>query len=454
MLFVGPAVMKNILVLGAGRSSTTLIQYLLDHSSQNKWNIILGDISEEQALQKLKGHPSGKAVRFNIRDRKLRQQLIEKADLVISMLPQRMHYPVALGCLKFRKHMITASYVSPKIKRLDKEVKKHGLLFLNEMGLDPGLDHMSAMRIIDRVRSKEGRITVFDSSTGGLIAPESDNNPWHYKFTWNPRNVILAGQGGARFLYNGRFKHIPYHKLFQRIETVRIHDMGNFEIYPNRDSLKYQSTYDLSDIETMFRGTIRRSGFCAAWDVFIQLGLTDDSYPIEMIESMTYRDFINSYLKYHKHRPVEAKLASYLGIKENSEIMEKLRWTGIFEPTPIGLKNATPAQVLQKLLEARWKMDPDDKDMIIMLHRIKYVLKDKKRNIWATLIVTGSDPDNTAMAKTVGLPVGIAARLVLDGKIQARGIQIPLLKEIYEPVLDELEEHGIRFMEEDREFEV
>jgi saccharopine dehydrogenase-like NADP-dependent oxidoreductase len=408
--------MKKILVLGAGRSSTTLIQYLLDHSFNNKWKIVLGDISEELALQKIKDHPNGKAVCFNIRDRKLRQQLIEDTDLVISMLPQRMHYPVALGCLKFRKHMITASYVSPKIKRLDKEVKKHDLLFLNEIGLDPGIDHMSAMRIIDRIRSQGGKITVFDSSTGGLIAPESDNNPWHYKFTWNPRNVILAGQDGARFLYNCRFKHIPYHKLFQRIETVKIQDMGNFEIYPNRDSLKYQSIYDMFDIKTMFRGTIRRSGFCAAWDVFVQLGLTDDTYLVEQAKNMTYRDFINIYLKYHKHLPVEKKLAAYLGIKENSEVMNK--------------------------------------DMIVMLHRIKYILNGEKNNIWTILVVIGSDPENTAMAKTVGLPVGIAAKLILEDRISARGIQIPLLKEIYEPVLNELEEHGIRFIEEDREFDV
>ncbi len=446
--------MKKILVLGAGRSSTTLIQYLLDHSFNNKWKIVLGDISEELALQKIKDHPNGKAVCFNIRDRKLRQQLIEDTDLVISMLPQRMHYPVALGCLKFRKHMITASYVSPKIKRLDKEVKKHDLLFLNEIGLDPGIDHMSAMRIIDRIRSQGGKITVFDSSTGGLVAPESDNNPWHYKFTWNPRNVLLAGQDGARFLYNCRFKHIPYHKLFQRIETVKIQDMGNFEIYPNRDSLKYQSTYDMFDIKTMFRGTIRRSGFCAAWDVFVQLGLTDDTYLIEQVENMTYRDFINIYLKYHKHLPVEKKLAAYLGIKENSEVMKRIQWTGIFEETLIGLKKATPAQILQKLLESKWKLDPDDKDMIVMLHRIKYILNGEKNNIWTILVVIGSDPENTAMAKTVGLPVGIAAKLILEDRISARGIQIPLLKEIYEPVLNELEEHGIRFIEEDREFDV
>lgn len=446
--------MKNILILGAGRSSTTLIRYLLDQSNAHKWRIILADISQDLAVQKLHGHPNGRAVRFDIKKRKLREQLVQEADLVISMMPARMHYLAASSCLKFGKNMITASYVSPKIKRLDKDVKKQGLLFLNEVGLDPGLDHMSAMRIIDKARAQGGRITVFDSSTGGLITPESDDNPWHYKFTWNPRNVILAGQGGARFLYNGRFKYIPYHKVFQRIETVRIRDLGDFEIYANRDSLKYQSTYNLQDIKTIFRGTIRRSGFCAAWNVFVQLGMTDDTYFVEQVDTMTYRDFINSYLAYDPYRSVEKKLAAYLNLDENSEIMQLLKWSGIFEDMSIGIKKATPAQILQKLFESKWKLSPDDRDMIIMLHRIKYKVDGKTNNIWSTLVVKGSDPDHTAMAKTVGLPVGIAAKLVLTGRISAEGVHIPLLKEIYEPILDELENEGIQFREEEKQFEV
>ena len=444
--------MKKIIILGAGRSATACIRYLLDRSEKNDWTIIVGDIDLKQAERKIGDHRNGKAVLFDIKDRSLRQELLGKADCVISLLPARMHPVIARTCLDLGKHMVTASYVSDAMRKLHARAKKKGLIFLNEVGLDPGIDHMSAMKIIDRIRSRGGRITCFDSSTGGLIAPASDDNPWHYKFTWNPRNVILAGQGGARFLHHGQYKFIPYHQLFKRTELVSIPGWGDFEIYGNRDSLKYQKTYGLEDISTMFRGTIRRPGFCETWDIFVQLGMTDDSYLMADSESMTYREYTNRFMKFDPRFAVEEKLARNMNLAPDSEIMDRLRWTGIFDDRPIGLDKASPAQVLQALLEEKWRLKSDDRDMIVMLHRIGFELDGKESGVVSSLVVEGENQDSTAMARTVGLPVGIAARLVLEEKISSRGVLLPLEKDIYNPILDELEEHGIRFIEENKIF--
>lgn len=441
--------MKTILICGAGLSSTALIQYLLDLSEKHRWTVILGDLSEELAAQKIAGHPNGRAVGFNVRDSGQRRTLIKQADLVISMLPHAMHDMVARSCLDHGRHLLTASYVSEKIQAMNQEAVRKELLFLNEMGVDPGIDHMSAMRIIDRIKSSGGRITAFESATGGLVAPESDNNPWNYKFTWNPRNVVVAGQGVSMFVDNGRLKYIPYHRLFKRTERVEVLDIGTFEIYPNRDSLKYQETYGLENIKTMFRGTMRRPGYSEAWDVFVQLGLTDDSYIIENSEHMTFREFVDSYLPYTKNIPLETKLARYMNLPEDSKILEKIRWSGILERKAIGLKRATPAQILQQLIEPKWKLAPDEKDMIVMRHVFEYEIDDIQKRLLSTLVVKGSGRDNTAMATTVGLPVAIAAKLVLTGRISARGVRLPVVPEIYNPVLEELEPHGIRFVEEE-----
>jgi len=441
--------MKTILILGAGLSSTSLINYLLDASKEHDWKIIVGDKSVDTAIKKIHEHPNGEAVSFDVNDASLRAELIKKADLVISMLPAYMHTEVAKDCVKYSKNMLTASYISDEMKKLDAEAKKKKILLLNEMGVDPGIDHMSAMQIIDRIRSMGGKITEFESSTGGLVAPEYDNNPWNYKITWNPRNVVVAGQGASRFLQKGRKKYIPYHRLFSRIETVSILDYGEFEIYPNRDSLKYMDIYGLQGIKTLFRGTIRRPGYSAAWNVFVQLGLTDDSYTIDGSEDMTYREFLNCYLAYEKNVPVEKKLARYVNIDEDSEIMEKIRYTGIFENKKIGFKDATPAQVLQKLVEDKWQLKTDEKDMIVMHHIFRYERIETERIITASLIFKGSDNVNTAMAVTVGIPVAIAAKLILTGKIKAIGVHLPIIPEIYNPILEELKEYGIRFIEEE-----
>ena len=321
---------------------------------------------------------------------------------------------------------------------------------MNEIGLDPGIDHMSAMQIIDRIKDAGGKMLLFESFCGGIVAPESDNNLWNYKFTWNPRNVVLAGQGGAAmFIQEGTYKYIPYHKLFRRSEFLEVKGNGKFEAIANRDSLKYRSVYGLDDIPTMYRGTIRKVGFSRAWNIFVQLGMTDDSYTIEESENMSYRDFINLFLAYSPSDSVELKLRSYLKIDQDDVMWEKLIELDIFNPTKkIGLKNATPAQMLQNILEESWTLDENDKDMIVMQHLFGYELNGERFQIESSFVVLGENQTYTAMSKTVGLPVGIAAVNILKGKIKTPGVQIPISKEVYEPILKELEAHGIIFSEE------
>jgi saccharopine dehydrogenase-like NADP-dependent oxidoreductase len=440
--------MQKILILGAGLSSTALIKYLLDESVQHGWKIRLADASLELAQRKIGKNPNGEAIKFDAHDEIQRSYEIKNSDLIISMLPARMHNLIARDCLTFSRNLITASYVSEEMHKMNEDVRKKNILFLNEIGVDPGIDHMSAMRIIEQLRRQDALITSFESHTGGLVAPKHDNNPWNYKFTWNPRNVVLAGQGGARFLHNGKFKYIPYHKIFNRYERIYILNMGEFESYPNRDSLKYQAAYGLQDVETMFRGTIRRPGYCRAWDILVRIGATDDSFVVKDSEHMTYLEFIDSFLAFGTGNPVEQKLANYVDVDEDSETMYKLRWLGLFSNEKIGLKDASPAQILQHLLSQKWKLDADDKDMVVMQHQFEYEVENKKKKIFSSLVFKGLDADNTAMSMTVGLPVAIAAKLLLTGKIDIKGVQIPLQPEIYEPVLSELESYGICFVDE------
>ena len=347
--------------------------------------------------------------------------------------------------------MVTASYVSKEMQALNEEAKSKNLVFLNEIGVDPGIDHMSAMQVIDRIRESGGKLLLFESFTGGLMAPESDTNLWNYKFTWNPRNVVLAGQGGAaKFLQESKFKYIPYHRLFRRTEFLEVDGYGRFEAYANRDSLKYKGVYGLDSIQTLYRGTIRRVGFSRAWQIFVILGLTDDSYTIADSENMSYRDFVNSFLPYSPTDSVELKLRYKLKIDQDDILWEKLEELDIFSAEKkVTLKNASPAQILQKILLDSWSLEPKDKDMIVMYHKFGYELNGEKHQIDATMVCTGDDQTFTAMAKTVGLPVGIATLAILNNKIKRYGVQIPINKDIYEPILSELESFGVIFKEKE-----
>jgi len=443
--------MKRIILLGSGLSATNLIKYILEHSEEHDWHLSIGDINPEVPRQKVKGHHRASVFHFDIFDDNLLKTSLQGADVVISFLPAAFHPKVATACLEARVHMITASYVSKEIKLMHEEVQSAGLLFLNELGVDPGIDHMSAMKVIDEIRQKGGRMVSFKSSTGGLIAPEYDNNPWHYKFTWNPRNVVVAGQGVSQFIRNGKYKYIPYHKLFDRLLYTDVLDYGTFEIYPNRDSLKYRETYGLHDIPTMFRGTMRRPGFSEAWNVFVQLGVTDDTYTLENSQNMTYRDFINAYLRYDPAMPVEDKLCKYLELDPEGEIMKKLTWLGIFENRKINMPHATPAQILQALLEEKWALEPGDRDMIVMQHEFIYELSVKTRKITSSMVVFGKDQEETAMSITVGTPVAIAVKLLLTGKIDITGVHIPVMPKLYDPILGELSDLGIAFTDQEEE---
>jgi len=440
--------MKNILIIGAGKSSSYVIKYLLEKSNEEKLHLTIGDISIENATKLINNHKNAKAIIFDVFDKNQRENAIKNATIVVSMLPARFHIEVAKDCLKYGKNLVTASYVSPAMKALDKQVKAKELVFMNEIGVDPGLDHMSAMQVIDKIRNKGGKMLLFESFTGGLVAPESDTNLWNYKFTWNPRNVVLAGQGGAAmFIQEGTYKYIPYHKLFRRTEFLKINNQ-KFEAYANRDSLKYRETYGLKNIPTMYRGTIRRVGFSRAWNIFVQLGMTDDSYSIENSENMSYRDFVNLFLAYSPSDSVELKLRSYLKIDQDDVMWEKLLELDLFNPNKkIGIKNATPAKILQKILEDSWTLQENDKDMIVMQHLFGYEKEGKKEQIESSLIVFGENQNYTAMSKTVGLPLAIATLKILNGEITKPGVQIPIAKEVYQPILKELKNHGIEFIE-------
>jgi saccharopine dehydrogenase-like NADP-dependent oxidoreductase len=441
--------MKNILIIGAGKSSSALIKYLLDKSNEESLFLTIGDISTDNAKNLINNHKNAKAIVLDVFDKDQREENIQKSDLVISMLPARFHLDVAKDCITFGKHMVTASYISDEMKALDSLAKEKGLVFMNEIGLDPGIDHMSAMQVIDSIKDSGGKMLLFESFCGGIVAPESDNNLWNYKFTWNPRNVVLAGQGGAAmFIQEGTYKYIPYSKLFRRSEFITVNGSGKFEAIANRDSLKYRTVYGLEGIPTMFRGTIRKVGFSRAWNTFVQLGMTDDSYTIEESENMSYRDFVNLFLAYSPSDSVELKLRSYLQIDQDDVMWAKLVELDIFNPDKkIGLKNATPAQMLQSILEKSWTLAEDDKDMIVMQHLFGYELDGKKYQIESSFVVLGENQTYTAMSKTVGLPVGIAAIKILKGEIKTPGVQIPISREVYKPILKELEEHGIVFSE-------
>jgi saccharopine dehydrogenase-like NADP-dependent oxidoreductase len=438
--------MKTILVLGAGRSSSSLIAYLLHEAVQHDWSIVAADSSAETARQKIAENPRGTGIAFDILQPDS-FSCLENCDLVISLLPPALHSLVAERCLEYKKHLLTASYVSDEMRSFDAQARAKDLVFLNECGLDPGIDHMSAMQIIDSIRNRGGKVTSFESFTGGLIAPDTDpQNPWRYKFTWNPRNVVMAGQGTAKFLQDGMYKYIPYQQLFQRTTPVHVDGLGDFEGYANRDSLKYISTYDLEGIETMLRGTLRNKGFCPAWNVFVQLGCCDDTYQMEGVGVMTHAGFLNAFLP-GSGKNADEKLRAAKSLKLLGRELEFLKWSGFFDDEPVGLQRGTPAQVLEHILNKRWQLHPNDKDQIVMWHRILYEMDGLRKGIQATLVATGKDSTYTAMAQTVGLPLGIAAKLVLQGRIREKGVLIPTLREIYEPVLNELKTLGIELKE-------
>jgi saccharopine dehydrogenase (NADP+, L-glutamate forming) len=442
--------MKTILVLGAGRSSSSLISFLLQHAQSHEWRVRIGDVSESAVMEKIGSNPHGEFIPFDITDDVRSERAVQESDVVISLLPAHFHPRVAQHCLRFGKHLLTASYVSAEMSALHREAFDKGLLFLNECGLDPGIDHMSAMQVIDRIRKSGGNLYSFESFTGGLIAPETDlSNPWRYKFTWNPRNVVMAGQGTAKYLENGSYKYIPYQQLFKRTTEVEVAGYGSYDGYANRDSLQYIDTYQLHGIKTMIRGTLRNKGYCDAWHILVQLGCCDDTYAMDGVGEMTHKSFISAFVDESDGFDVQQNLVRQFNLDPNGEEMKRLKWSGFFTDEPVGLAHGTPARILEHILQKRWKLQPEDKDLIVMWHRFAVDVDGKRREIQASLVARGENATFTAMAKTVGLPLAIAAKLLLENKIQSRGVVIPTIPEIYEPVLKELSMLGIELHEKE-----
>ncbi|MEY3398082.1 MAG: hypothetical protein RL220_676 [Bacteroidota bacterium] len=440
----------KILVLGAGRSSTSLIDYLLKFSESEDWTLRIGDGRVEEASAHFAPSERCGWFRLDADDHAIISNEMAGADLVISMLPASFHPMVAEQCLQHGKHLITPSYVSEAMKSMHEKAIAADLIFLNEMGLDPGIDHMSAMAIINEIKDRGGKIFSFESYTGGLVAPESDDNPWHYKISWNPRNVVLAGSGSpARYLKGGRVRYIPYHRLFAEAASFDLGINGRYEGYANRDSVKYREVYGLHEIDTLIRGTFRKGAFCRAWNVLVNLGLTDDTVEIPDASDMSWADLTAAFAGSESLGELYSVIREIPGVDD--EVISMLEWLGIFGDEQPGIENGTPAAALQKLIEKRWVLAPDDKDMIVMMHRFRYESGGKMFERISTLVDTGKDNLHTAMARTVGLPVGVAARLILNGKIQDRGVILPVEEEIYRPVLEQLLPFGISFTESERE---
>lgn len=442
---------KRIVLIGAGLSTQSLVPYLKNRLNSNGWYLRVLDRDLEVAQQRLNGaNEACSAGALDIQDQEALEQEVKGAHLVISMVPAHMHMNIAKTALKFGVHLVTASYSTPEMQALNSEAQAAGLVFLNECGLDPGIDHMSAMKLLDQIRGEGGKVVLFESFTGGLLSPESEaGNPWRYKFTWNPRNVVLAGQGGAvKFIQEGKYKYIPPHMVFRRTEFMDVEGFGRFEGIANRDSLKYREVYGLENVETLYRGTLRRPGYARAWDCFVKLGMTDDSYQIANTHLLSFREFTNLFLAYNPSDSVELKLKYYLGIPQDSDLMDKLVWAGLFSSQMFPFESATPAQCLEYILRQVWTLKPEDRDLIVMYHKIGWERDGERFMVESSMGVEGESATKTAMAATVGLPLGIATRLILEGKIETTGVQLPMTAQWYNPILDELEsDHGVRFFE-------
>lgn len=439
--------MKNILVIGAGLSSSYLIKYLLEQANIFNWQITIADSNLEAAENKIANQKNAKAIKLNATDNAQVEQLVSANDLIISLLPATMHIHVARICVRLKKHLITASYVSPEMQSLHNDAINNDVLLLNECGLDPGIDHLSAMKIIDEVKAKGGSIDVFKSFCGGLVAPEFDDNPWNYKFTWNPRNVVVAGQSTAQYLEHNELKFIPPQRIFTQTEEVQIENHGAFESYANRDSLSYIKPYGIENAHTVLRGTLRKKGYSKAWNNLVKLGLTDDSFIIHNTQNLTYRELVSAFTPGNDLAQLEKRVCDFLNLTQKQDEFKKLIWLGLFDDTKINLAEGSPAFILQQLLQQKWKLQKGELDMIVMYHEIEASYPNKKEKISSALVVKGENEILTAMSKTVGLPMAIAAKHLMLGDIKLRGVVIPTMPELYNPILNELAEYGISFEE-------
>lgn len=440
--------MRTILIVGAGKTSVYLIECLLKESTRHNWQVIVADSSLTAIVDKTNDHPRSEAVVLDITNNKKRKELVKRSDIVVSLMPPHLHILLAEDCLNYKKHLITASYVSDDMKALDAKAKEAGVMFMCEMGLDPGIDHMTASDIIMGVQKVAGKIISFRSYAGGLIAPESDDNPWHYKFTWNPMNIVTAGSSGAKYYYKSKTINLNYKDIFASAgRGPKLEGIGTLEHYPNRDSLKYRELYNLTDAATFIRGTYRYKGFIKAWNILVQLGLTDTN---DTVTAKDYASWICNKNGFGKEQPLIQQVAQKMNLAEDDEALKAVEWLGIFDNTPIKSDANNSAAILLDVLQPKWAMQPEDKDLIVMVHEIEYEHRNNgTTKLTSTMTLKGENGRYSAMAKTVGLPMAVLTKLVLTGKVKPpTGVHIPDMPAIYRPVLAELENHGIVFKEE------
>jgi len=439
--------MQTILVAGAGKSSTYLIHYLLSHAPRNNWKVIVADGSADAIAEKTKGSPYAESAVIDITSNADRQRLVKQADMVVSLMPPHLHIHLAKDCLDYKKNLITSSYISPEMKEMDAAVKAADLMFMCEMGLDPGIDHMTASQIIQSTQRVAAVITSFKSYCGGLIAPESDNNPWHYKFSWNPKNIISAGIDGAKFLQNGKSVEIPYEQIFDGNKKIKVDGVGSLAYYPNRDSLKYLDIYEVPEIKTFLRATLRHPDFCKGWQALVQLGLTTESDQIH--DYKTFADWMKAKTGYQSNVSLQEHVAAKLGLKPGDKVIQMLEWMGLFSGQAVPAEPKNSGALLLELLLNKWEMQPSDKDMVVMQHEVEYLHRGRKIKLTSSMVLKGESREYSAMAKTVGLPMGVLAKMVMNKKINPpKGVLIPNMAAVYKPVMTELHHHGINFVEE------
>ncbi len=436
--------MTNVLIIGAGRASNALIQYLLEAAKKYNWLVTVADAKPELAIKKVDGHPNGRGTWLDVRKPNDRQTLIMRSDVVVSILPPSLHYRLARDCSKYNTSLVCASYVLRNLWRLNPNIVDMDLEFLSQEGLDAGLDEMTSMKQIHDIRNKGAEIISVRTYSGGVMAPGSVNNPWDYRLSWNPRNLVLAGHGTTQYIIKGKYKFLPYNRLFQQNREIEIPNLGTYDSYANRDSLLFRKEFGIDDIPTLKRSTIRSKGFCDAWHALVKLGMTDATFPILELDKMTYRDLFEAYLIGYQEGNMSLKdrVAVALGEESNSDVMKKLEWLGLFDRRKIRMSNASPAQILQDLLEKKMQLQPGDKDMVINMNVIKYKYKGSRYRQYSTMILEGDTEGDTAMSKYIGLPIAIMVKMIMRGQIKSKGVEVQAQPEIYTPILEELKEHG------------